>query len=168
MRLRLDPRLTGRLDPSDVLQDAFLDAARRLPEFVAAPSVPIWVWLRSLALQRIVDLHRTHLGSKMRSVARETPWNVGGSLVASTVTLSELLIDPAKSPASELAMREKHRRVQNALESMEPLDREVLAMRHFELLSNHEVAPDYGNSRDGGQQSIRAGYSAAQASPRHH
>src|SRR5437764_1183073 len=66
IRLRLDHRLCGRLDPSDVLQEAYLDVARRFPEYVAAPAVPFYLWLRTLTGQRLIDLHRQHLGAQMR------------------------------------------------------------------------------------------------------
>src|SRR5436309_3046118 len=71
VRLRLDPRLRGRLDPSDVIQEAYLDAARRLPEYVRDPAVPFFLWLRKLTAQRLVDLHRQHLGARMRAATRE-------------------------------------------------------------------------------------------------
>src|SRR5262245_33345364 len=70
VRLRLDRRLSGRLDPSDVLQEAYLDFARRFPEYARAPALPFYLWLRSLTGQRLIDLHRQHLGAKMRDAGR--------------------------------------------------------------------------------------------------
>src|SRR5436309_1763308 len=70
VRLRLDRRLAGRIDPSDVVQEAYLDFARRLPEFLADQSVPFFLWLRGLTGQRLVDLHRRHLGAQMRSAGQ--------------------------------------------------------------------------------------------------
>src|SRR5215475_8759811 len=67
VRVRLDRRLQGRLDPADVLQEAYLDVARRFKEYVAGPTLPFFLWLRLLAGQRLVDLHRQHLGAKMRN-----------------------------------------------------------------------------------------------------
>src|SRR6516162_6479331 len=66
VRLRLDRRLQGRLDPSDVLQDAYLDFSRRLPEYARDPAMPFYLWLRFLTGQRLIDLHRQHLGAQMR------------------------------------------------------------------------------------------------------
>lgn len=140
VKLRLDSRLCGRLDPSDILQDAFLDAARRLPEYAETPRVPLFVWLRSLTLQRLVDLHRRHLGAKMRDAGAEISLDDNGVPQASAASLTDLLIDPAKSPDSEIVLREVRRQVHMALENMDRLDREVLAMRHFEMLSNNEIA----------------------------
>jgi RNA polymerase sigma-70 factor (ECF subfamily) len=142
----MDQRLGGRLDPSDILQEAYLDAAQRLPEFVAAPQVPLGVWLRALVLQRLVDVHRRHLGAKMRDARREISLDGGDALYASAVSMAALLVDSAKSPASEMVQLERRRRVQEALEALEPLDREVLALRHFEMLGNSETAEILGIS----------------------
>jgi RNA polymerase sigma-70 factor (ECF subfamily) len=71
VRLRLDRRLYGRLDPSDVLQEAYLDLARRFPEYAAKPALPFFLWLRWLTGQRLIDLHRQHLGTKMRDAGQE-------------------------------------------------------------------------------------------------
>src|SRR6266702_8488844 len=71
VRLRLDRRMSGRIDASDVLQDAYLDVARRFPEYAAAPTVPFYLWLRALTGQRLVDLHRRHLGAQMRDAGQE-------------------------------------------------------------------------------------------------
>jgi RNA polymerase sigma-70 factor (ECF subfamily) len=140
VRLRLDPRLKGRLDPSDILQEAFLDAARRLPEYVAEPRVPLAVWLRSLTLQRLIDLHRRHLGAKMRSAHRELSHPGDTIPEASAASMTDLLTDGARKPDSEVASRERRTLLQQSLEALEPLDREILAMRHFEQLSNSDVA----------------------------
>src|SRR5436305_10970279 len=77
IRLRIDRRLSGRIDTSDVLQDAYLDVARRFPEYAAAPTVPFYLWLRSLTGQRLIDLHRHHLGAEMRDAGREVSLNRG-------------------------------------------------------------------------------------------
>ncbi|HWB10110.1 MAG TPA: sigma-70 family RNA polymerase sigma factor [Pirellulales bacterium] len=136
----MDPQLLGRLDPSDVLQEAFLDASRRFAEYLTSPSVPLSLWLRSLTLQRLVDLHRQHLGAKKRDVGREVSGGVFDVPETSAIGLANLLVDSTRSPTSEVIHREKCRRVREAVESLAPLDREVLAMRHFEELSNSDVA----------------------------
>jgi RNA polymerase sigma-70 factor (ECF subfamily) len=140
VRLRMDRRLQSRIDVSDVLQEAFLDAAKRLPEYVEAPELSLFLWLRSLTTQRLVDLHRRHLVAQMRSVSLEYSLDTGDSLYASSQSLAELLVDSSISPGSKLLQLETQQRVQMALNSMDPQDREVLAMRHFEMLSNNEVA----------------------------
>ena len=136
----MGPHLADRLDPSDVLQEAFLDASRRFAEYLASPSVPLSLWLRSLTLQRLVDLQRRHLGAKKRRAGREISVELYEGPETSAVGLAELLVDSMRSPTSEVIHREKCRRVREAVESLAPLDREILAMRHFEELSNNDVA----------------------------
>ncbi|MFO0810940.1 MAG: sigma-70 family RNA polymerase sigma factor [Gemmataceae bacterium] len=144
IHLRLDHRLQGRLDPSDVLQDAFLDFARRLPEFDPAGDLPFYLWLRGLTGQRLVDLHRAHLGAKMRDAGLEVSLYRGAMPQASSVSLAAQLLGRMTS-ASHAAMRaEVQLRVQDALNAMDPTDREVLTLRHFEQMSNDEAAQALG------------------------
>lgn len=146
VRLRMDPRLGSRLDPSDVIQEAYLDATRRLNEYVLAPDVSLFIWLRSLTTQRLIDLHRHHLGAKMRDAGREISLGGGGSLPpASAQSLAALLVEP-QTPYAEAVRGETQQQVRAALEELDPIDREVLAMRHFELLSNQEIAQVLGIS----------------------
>jgi RNA polymerase sigma-70 factor, ECF subfamily len=98
VRLRLDRRLSGRIDTSDVLQDAFQDVARRFPEYVAAPTVPFYLWLRSLTGQRLIDLHRHHLGAEMRDAGREVSLHRGAPPAASSVSLAQQLLAGLTSP----------------------------------------------------------------------
>src|SRR5262249_12659243 len=92
VRLRMDRRLQGRLDPADVLQEAYPDVARRFPEYAADPAVPFFVWLRLITGQRLVDLHRRHLGAKMRSAGLEVSLYCGDFPRASSASLAELLL----------------------------------------------------------------------------
>ena len=92
VRLRLDRRLAGRLDASDVLQEAYLDVARRFPEYAAAPEVPFYVWLRALTGQRLIDLHRQHLGAKMRDAGQEVSLYRGALPQASSASLAQQLL----------------------------------------------------------------------------
>jgi len=144
VRLRMDHRLRGRLDVADVLQEAFLDASRRLTEYVAAPDVSMYVWLRSLTIQRLVDLHRWHLGAKMRSVSREVSIYPRSDLSVSAESLTWFLIDRAPTPGAEAVGAEMRQRIHATLNSMHPIDCEMLAMRHFEMMSNTEVAQALG------------------------
>jgi len=144
VRLRLDRRLYGRLDPSDVLQEAYLDLARRLPEYAANPALPFYLWLRSLTGQRLIDLHRRHLGAKMRDAGQEVSLHRGPLPQVTSLSLAEHLLGKL-TPASHAAMRaELKLRVQEALNSMDAQDREVLVLRHFEELSNAEAAQVLG------------------------
>ena len=144
VRLRLDRRLAGRVDPSDVLQEAFLDLSRRFPEYAANPAVPFYLWLRALTGQRLIDLHRQHLGAQMRDASQEVSIYRGGLPQASSEYLAEQLLGRMTSPTQAAIRAEMQVRLQEALNSMEPLDREVVVLRHFEELNNNETAEVLG------------------------
>jgi RNA polymerase sigma-70 factor, ECF subfamily len=145
LRLRMDRRLQGRLDPADVLQEAFLDVARRFPEYLAAEEpLPFYLWMRLLTGQKLAELHRRHLGAKMRDAGLEVTLYRGPMPRASSASLAELLMGRLTT-ASRVAIRgETQLRVQEALNRMDPMDREVLVLRHFELLNNEETARTLG------------------------
>jgi RNA polymerase sigma-70 factor (ECF subfamily) len=140
VRLRLDRRLQGRLDPADVLQETYLDVARRFPEYAAEPAMPFFLWLRLLTGQRLVDLHRQHLGAKMRNAGLEVSLYRGDFPRASSASLAELLLGRLTTASRAAIRAETQLRVQEALNAMDPIDREVLVLRHFEMLSNEETA----------------------------
>ncbi|HEX3656719.1 MAG TPA: sigma-70 family RNA polymerase sigma factor [Pirellulales bacterium] len=144
IELRLDPRLAGRLSASDVLQEVYLDAAQRVRHFVARPEMPFVVWLRIVTGQRLVDLHRQHLGAQRRDARNEVSINQGGMLSASSMCLAEQLVGRMTSPSQAAARLEAIGKLETALEQLEPIDREVLALRHFEELSNRETAEILG------------------------
>lgn len=138
---RLDVRLNGRLSPSDVLQEAYIDALKRVPHF--RPEMPIGAWLRWIVKQRLIETHRQHLGAKIRSVAHEVSIYPIAS-PSSAPRLADQLVGPITSP-SQAAMRSEFvARMEEALRCLEPLDREVLALRHLEELGNTEVADFLG------------------------
>ena len=144
IRLRLDRRLVGRFDASDVLQEAYLDVARRFPEYATNPAVPFFLWLRFLTGQRLVDLHRQHLGAKMRNAGLEVSLYRGDFPRASSASLAELLLGRLTTASRAAIRAETQLRVQEALSAMDPVDREVLVLRHFEMLSNEETAQVLG------------------------
>jgi RNA polymerase sigma-70 factor (ECF subfamily) len=143
VRLRMDRRLQGRVDPSDVLQDAYLDLAKRMPEYAARPTIPFFLWLRLLTGQRLLALHRRHLGAKMRDAGQELSLNHEMPF-ASSVSMAEQLLGGLTSPTQAAMKAEMQARLQEALERLEPMDREVLVLRHFEELSNNETAAVLG------------------------
>jgi RNA polymerase sigma-70 factor (ECF subfamily) len=147
VRLRLDRRLYGRLDPSDVLQEAYLDLAKRFPEYTAKPALPFFLWLRWLTGQRLIDLHRQHLGTKMRDAGQEVSLYRGALPQASSESLAAQLLGKLTSPSRAAVRVETQIRVQEAINSMNPMDREVLVLRHFEMLSNKETAEVLGISK---------------------
>jgi RNA polymerase sigma-70 factor (ECF subfamily) len=148
IRLRLDRRLSGRVDASDVLQDAYLDVRKRIAEYARDPAaMPFHLWLRLVAGQRLTDVHRHHLGSQMRDAGCEVSLHRGPFPRADSVSLAAQLLGKMTS-ASQAAIRVEHKLiVQEALNGMDPIDREVLALRHFEHLSNDETAQVLGLSR---------------------
>lgn len=147
VRLRLDRRLQGRLDPSDVLQEAYLVFSRRFADYAQNPTVPFYLWLRSLTGQKLIDMHRQHLGAKMRDAAQEVSLYRGALPQASSVSLAAQLLGRLTSASRAAIRAETQIRVQEALNSMDPMDREVLTLRHFEMLSNEEAAQVLGLSK---------------------
>jgi RNA polymerase sigma-70 factor (ECF subfamily) len=138
--LRMDRRLQGRIDPSDVLQDAFLAASLQLKDYAGKATIAFFLWLRLITGQKLVALHRHHLGKKMRDASREVALYQGAFPAASSTALAARLLGREAAP-SEVAIRaERALRLEVALNSMDPLDREVLVLRHFEQLSNTEAA----------------------------
>src|SRR5262245_19161210 len=137
--VRLDPRLTSRVAPDDVLQEAFLDIARRASEYLDDPAVPFYVWLRFLTVQRLQMVHRAHLGAQMRDAGQEVGLPPAGPAPSSASMAGQLAGD-VTSPSQAAIRQEARDRLWAALDEMDPLDREVLALRHFEELGNAEVA----------------------------
>ncbi len=144
VRLRLDRRLQGRVDPSDVLQEAFLDVAKRAADYAANPTMPPYLWLRFLTGQKLMALHRQHLGAKMRDAGQEVSLYRGALPQASSVSLAAQLLGRLTTPTQAAVRAEMQIRLQEALNSMDPIDREVLTLRHFEELSNNETAQVLG------------------------
>lgn len=145
VQFRLDPRLRGRLSASDVLQEIYLSAQQRLDHFREQVDMPFRVWVRLLANQRLVDAHRKHLSAKARDAGVERSLDQpfpGGSLgtSASSVNLAARIVDDQTSPSQVALRRELLEQLIEAIGAMDPLDREVLALRHFDELTNDEVA----------------------------
>jgi RNA polymerase sigma-70 factor (ECF subfamily) len=144
VRLRMDLRLQGRIDPSDVLQEAYLDYARRLAEWAGRPTLPFFLWLRLLTGQKLVDLHRRRLGAQMRDAGQEASLYRGALPQASSASLAAQLPGRLTSASQAAVRAETQVRVQEALNGMEPIDREILTLRHFEMLGNEEAAAALG------------------------
>jgi RNA polymerase sigma-70 factor (ECF subfamily) len=147
---RLDRRLASRIAPDDVLQEAYLDVSRRIKEYLADASAPFYVWLRFLVLQRMLMMQRGHLGTQMRDVRQEVGLGQKdeGTTFATSESMAGMLVSDLTSPSEAAIRNERQMRLRGALDEMEPLDREVLALRHFEELGNDEVAHVLGISKD--------------------
>ena len=150
VELRLDPRLRGRLDPSDVLQDAYLDVAGDLDAYLADPKLPPLLWLRLHVGRRLTTLHRQHLGTKMRDAGLEISIYQGALPEASSAALASMLLGQHTSPTQAAQRAERLLRVQEALNSLDPIDREMLALRHFEQLGRADAAQVLGISPEAG------------------
>jgi RNA polymerase sigma-70 factor (ECF subfamily) len=149
VELRLDRRVRGRIDPSDVVQEAQLEASRRLPAYLRDRPIPFRLWLRQIAYERLLMLHRRHVGAARRSVAREVV------LPEESSALLGRQLAGASSPSERLTKAELTRRVHLALGRLSAKDSEVILLRNFEGLSNREVAhlldvpPDTASQRYG-------------------
>jgi RNA polymerase sigma-70 factor (ECF subfamily) len=139
VRLRMDERLAARIDPSDVVQEALMEAAEKLPDYLAKRPLRFYPWLRQLAWEKLVKLHERHLHADKRSVLREeagAPKLPDGSVL----NLARRLAAGGPSPSEQLMHQEMCERVRSALARLPEIDREVLALRYLEELSTAEVA----------------------------
>src|SRR5262249_41011887 len=121
VRLRMDPRLQGRVDPSDVIQEACLEAVERFPDYAAEPAMPFFLWLRFLTAQRLLVLHRRHLAAKNRDAGREVSLYHGALPEASSAVLAAQLVGHRTSPSQAAIRAEMQIRLEEALNSMDPI-----------------------------------------------
>ena len=140
IHMRLDRKIQRRVDASDIVQDVLVEANQRLAAYLENPAMPFHLWLRHLARDRIIDVHRRHRVSAKRSVDREQPMVAAANLDRSTLELAAQLLDRELTPAAAATMRELQQRFEAAIDLLDEHDREVVLMRHFEQLSNQEVA----------------------------
>ena len=140
VQMRLDRALAGRVDASDIVQDVMLEASRRLGDFISDARLPFHLWLRQLAKDRIIDMHRRHRVAKRRSVDREQSLAAPEFADRSSMDLAAQLCDHELTPAAENIRRELERRFLTALEELDDDDRDIVLMRHYEHLGNSEVA----------------------------
>jgi RNA polymerase sigma-70 factor (ECF subfamily) len=146
VQMRLDHKIRRRVDVSDVVQDVMIDASRRLQDYLANPVMPFHLWLRHITKDRIIDAHRRHRGSQKRSVDREQGLAVPGADDHSTMNLAAQLCDGELTPAAAATQREMAERVEAAITELGEQDGEIIIMRHYEQLSNQEVAQALGLS----------------------
>lgn len=136
---RLHPKLRSRVDADDILQESYLNAAQRLGRIMHDSPRSFFIWLRMILSQTLTDVHRRHLGAQMRDASREAvKWASEGD--STSYSLTHHLVGHLTSPSQAALRRELADRIDSALAEMSELDREVLAMRHFEELSNVEIA----------------------------
>ncbi len=140
VHFRLDPRLRGRVDADDILQEGYLAAVARIRHFQDDSSMSFFVWLRLVLGQTLIDVHRRHLGVQKRDAGREVSIHGQRSPQNTTCSLAAQLMGNFTSPSGAAVRDEVARQLEQAIDTMNPVDREVLALRHFEELTNSEVA----------------------------
>ena len=144
---RLDTRIIGKVDCDDILQDAFVEAARRIGDYLDRPTVPVYIWIRQITMQVLIDTHRRYLGAKKRDARQEVALYADGASGVNSATFAAQLMGSVTSP-SQAAVREETASVlRAALEQLSEIDYEVLVLRHLEELSNNEVAQILGIDR---------------------
>lgn len=137
---RTDERMLGRLDWDDVLQDSFIVIQKRYQDFIDSPSVPIYVWMRAITGQVLIDLHRRHLGTKKRAVDREVSLHRRLPFQSTSTSLGGLFAKSGLSPSQVAVRAEQLAMLRTCLAEMNEIDREVLLLRHMEQMSNGEIA----------------------------
>jgi RNA polymerase sigma-70 factor (ECF subfamily) len=137
--MRMDRTLQRRVDASDIVQDVLVEANRRLTDYLESTGMPFQLWLRHLARDRMIDAHRRHHAAR-RNVAREQPLEAASQNDQSAFDLVALVRDRELTPAAAATHHELEQRFQAAIETLDDADREVVLMRHFEQLSNKDVA----------------------------
>ena len=145
--LRIDRRLKGRVDASDVVQEALMDAARRLEDYAADPPMGFYVWLRWITGERLQNAHRHHLGTQKRDAGQEVSLYRRSMPEACSVSIAQQLLGQLTSPTQAVARAELQLLVQDVLNSMDEVDREILILRNFEQLSTSETAEALGIKR---------------------
>ncbi|MFN8856809.1 MAG: sigma-70 family RNA polymerase sigma factor, partial [Planctomycetaceae bacterium] len=154
---RMDQKLARRIDASDIVQDVMLEASQRLQDYLKDPRIPFGLWLRQMAQDRVIDMHRRHRLAGRRSLDREQPLAPGGQGDQSSLELVAQLMDPELTPATHALREELREQFLTALDQMDEPDREILFMRHFEHLSNSEAANVLGLSEPAaGMRHLRA------------
>ena len=145
--LRLDRRLWGRVDPSDVLQEAAIEALRQLPRYAEGPGFHFFLWLRWLTGRTLQTVHRKHLGVRSREAGREVRFAGAAMPEATSAALAAQLVGKDTRPSFAAARAERRLRIEQALDELDPVDREILVLRHFEELTPEEAARLLGVSR---------------------
>jgi RNA polymerase sigma-70 factor (ECF subfamily) len=146
VRMRLDRRVQRRIDVSDVVQDVLIEASRRLRDYLDNPSMPFHLWVRHIARDRIIDAHRRHRVSARRSVDREQTLGVRGDAGQSSINLVQQIAGDEKSPSMQIMEKEMARQVESLIGELDDIDAEVIIMRHYEQLTNQEIAQALGLS----------------------
>ena len=140
VQFRMDRRLAARVDPDDILQESFVNAAARIQHYLEDPTRSLFVWFRLIVGQTLVDVYRRHIGAEMRDAGREVSLQGMKYPQATSMSLAAELLGSITSPSQAAQRAEMSAQLEQALAEMSELDQEVIALRHFEDLTNGEVA----------------------------
>ena len=140
IRFRLDYRIAGRISDSDVLQESFIAAAKRLEHFTDQTEMSPFLWLRLIAGQQLIDLHRQHIQAEMRDVRKEVSLQASAPSPHTSLAIAAHLVGHATAVSEVVSRAERIEKLEATLNEMDAIDREVIALRHFEELSNIETA----------------------------
>lgn len=143
IEFRLDDRVRGRVDCEDVLQEAYIELARRLPEYLGAAAVSVFIWMRQITYQVLIGVQRRHFGQK-RDPRYEVTHVVAPDPNATSLSILSAFAEQMTSPSQALMREEELQQLRQMLDGMDEIDREVLALRHFEQLSNNQIAEALG------------------------
>ena len=138
--LRLDRRLQGRVDPSDILQEAFIDLAKRLPKYREQEDLPFYLWLRLVTGERLLIVHRHHLDTAKRDVRLEIKISHLAIPQAATQSIAAGLLGKFTSAAAKAIRAEMQASLQDAINGLDEMDREIIVLRNFEEMTNVEAA----------------------------
>ncbi len=144
VKLRLNPALRGRVDESDIIQDACVEAAKRFPEYVKAPKAPFFLWMRQIVGHKLIDAHRVHLDADKRAANREISIHRGSTPSVNSTCLAEKLLGRFSSPSAAAVVGPTMVIAGSGSTMKDEMDREILALRHFEQLTNLEAAGALG------------------------
>ena len=140
IELKLDRRIRARLSVSDVVQESYIEYAESFPRYKRQGDIPFYLWLRTVAIRKLSELQRRHLGTAARQVSREVRLQCNAEPNTSSFSLAEFFVASITSPSQAAMRMELQVRIQCVLNDMDAADREVLSLRHFEQLTNNEVA----------------------------
>ena len=155
--LRMDERLRERIDASDVVQEAFVEVTARMSDYLRDPVMPFHLWVRLTAGQQLIAHHRQHLEAQMRDVSKQVSIDRAPTPQVSSVAVADLLLAADTTPTGAAVRGELREQLVGALEEMSALDREILVLRHYEQLTNGDVARLLGISKTAaGNRYVRA------------
>ncbi len=157
VELRMDARLHGSVEGSKVLHDSFLDMAQQVESYLRDPKLPVYLWLRTVVSDRLAMIHHSHLGTRMRNAGQQVSLYRDPLPQASAAALAAMLMGRLTTPSNAAIRAEQILQVQAAVNSLDPIDREVVALRHFEQLTRAETAAVLGITEEAGaKRYIRA------------